>query len=116
MAMATAQLGTSMAIAEQAAISGYIVLSDSRENEVNEEEVEDAAGHVVNLTTYEKYATVNLELLAVSGSTFSEFVENTICTASGLTTYMVKKCAITHTKGASKASVTLKLYPNLTIS
>ena len=113
MAEATAQLGTAMNISGQTAISGYVVLSESPSVELNEEMIEDAAGHVQTIVTYEKYPTINLELLAEGSSSFSEFVVGSLCTATGFTTYRVEKCDISKSKGVLKASVTLKLYPNL---
>jgi len=105
--MAT-QIGATLAIAGQTAVAGYIVESErSGGNEIDFEDVFTAAGVRTTRIVFRVDGKKQLSLIALTGSTFSEFVEGAKSTASGLTDYFVDSCVVTKTKGALRGEISL---------
>jgi hypothetical protein len=102
------QIGATLAIGGQVAITGYIVVSEKNGGaNIDMEDIDAASGVRSTRIIFKVDAKKELELIALTGSTFAEFPEGTMCTATGLTTFFVDSCNITETKGATRATVSM---------
>ncbi len=106
--MAT-QLGATLIIGGQRAITNYIVESDGiNDANVVSEDVEDAAGALSTRIIFRNEAKVKLSLICKSGASPDvDFPVGAMCTLTGLTTYFVDSAPVVKSKTAQKVTVEL---------
>lgn len=107
--MATTQIGTTLTLTGQSAITNYIVETDELGNaDVNMEDVIDAAGQRVTRIIYYKDTKLKLNLICkANAAPATDFPEGAMCTVTGFTSYFVDSAPISRSKGAQKVTVSL---------
>jgi len=109
--MATTQLGSTLIIGGQRALTNYIVSEDTiNDANVVSEDVEDADGKLTTRLVFRNEAKIRLSLICKTGATpAADFPVGAMCALTGLTGYFVDSAPIVKSKSAQKVTVDMTL-------
>lgn len=102
------QIGQSLNVGGQTAVTGYIITSErTGPAQRDEEDIDTTAGAFSTRIIFKQQDRASLEIIAHSGYTGTEFTEGTICGATPWSLYFVQSTTPTKTKGALRLAVEL---------
>jgi hypothetical protein len=115
MAAALIPSNSTLSVAGQATLTGYIVEQDNRGGtNIDFEDIMDHLGAFHTRIVFEKrMKKIDLTLLVLAGTPATEFPEGAMCTLTGLTDYFVDSAVISNTKSARRVTVSLTRLLNL---
>jgi hypothetical protein len=105
--MAATQLGATLIIGGQRALTNYIVSEDTlNDANVVSEDVEDADGALSTRIIFRNEAKIKCALICKTGATpTSDFPVGAMCTITGLTAYFVDSAPVVKSKTAQKVTL-----------
>lgn len=105
--MAATQIGSTLIIGGQRALTNYIVSEDTlNDANVVSEDVEDADGKLVTRIVFRNEAKIKCSLICKTGATpTSDFPVGGMCAITGLTQYFVDSAPVVKSKSAQKVNL-----------
>lgn len=109
--MSATQLGTTLIIGGQRALTNYIVSEDTlNDANVVSEDIEDADGKLATRIIFRNEAKIKVSLICKTGATpTSDFPMGGMCTITGLTGYFIDSAPVVKTKSAQKCTLEMTL-------